>query len=127
MRLVAAGVLGAALASIAAVILGDYPLSGAVPWAAAVVIPGVIGVAMTVVAGRHHAVYWAVTGPLSAASIGWGVRIATGWGLDPVPAAAWASIGIALVWPLAWAGWILRRPPESSELTGPGAAKPPAG
>jgi hypothetical protein len=68
MRLVAAGGLGAAVAAAAAVILGDYPLSGAVPWLAAVVF-----------------------------------RIATGWGLDPVPRAAWTAIAIGLVWPIGWA------------------------
>jgi hypothetical protein len=109
MRLLAAGLLGAALAVAAAVILGDYPLSGAVPWAAAVVVPGVIGVTMAGTAGRHQAWLWAATGPLAAASFGWGVRIATGWGLDPVPATAWASMGITLVWPLAWAAVLFTR------------------
>jgi hypothetical protein len=103
MRLLAAGVAGAAVASVAAVILGDYPLSGSVPWVAAFLIPGVIGVTMTTVAGRHRAAMWAATGPLATASLGWGIRIATGWGLDPVPRAAWAAIALGLVWPLAFA------------------------
>jgi len=104
MRVVGAAVVGAAIASVSAVILGDYPLSGAVPWVAALLIPGVIGISMTAVAGRYRTVLWAVTGPLAAASLGWGIRIATGWGLDPVPDAAWAAIAIGLAWPLAWAG-----------------------
>jgi hypothetical protein len=103
MRLVAAGLAGAAVASIAAVILGDYPLSGSVPWVAAFLVPGVIGVSMTTVAGRHRTALWAATGPLGAASLGWGIRIATGWGLDPVPGTAWVAIALGLVWPLAWA------------------------
>jgi hypothetical protein len=109
MRLVAAGVLGAALAAAAAVVLGDYPLSGAVPWAAAVVVPALIGVVMTLTAAQHHALLWAVTGPLAAGSLAWGIRIATGWGLDPVPAAGWAAIAIGLVWPLAWAALLSAR------------------
>jgi hypothetical protein len=103
MRLVVAVVVGAGLASVSAVILGDYPLSGAVPWLAAIVIPGVVGACMVLVAGSHQVGLWTLTGPLGAASLGWGIRIATGWGLDPVPASCWAAIAIGLVWPLAWA------------------------
>jgi hypothetical protein len=114
MRLVAAGVLGAAIAAVAAVILGDYPLSGAVPWFAAVVIPGVIGVTLTAVAGRYRSALWAATGPLSAASLAWGVRIATGWGLDPVPRAAWTAIAIGLVWPIGWAALSRTRRPTTT-------------
>lgn len=102
MRTVVAVVVGAGIASIAAVILGDYPLSGSVPWLAALIVPGLIGIAMTMMDRRHRAVLWAATGPLAAGSLGWGVRIATGWGLDPVPAAAWAAIFLSLAWPVAW-------------------------
>ena len=103
MRLLAAGVAGAALTVASAVVLGDYPLSGSVPWLAAVIIPAVIGVTMTSVAGRHREVFWAATGLLSAVALGWGVRIATGWGLDPVPTSAWIAIAAGFAWPLAWA------------------------
>ena len=102
MRTVVAVVVGAGIAAIAAVIFGDYPLSGSVPWLAAVIVPGVIGVPMAALDRRHRAAMWAVAGPLAAGSLAWGVRIATGWGLDPVPAAAWAAIFIGLSWPVAW-------------------------
>jgi hypothetical protein len=115
MRVLAAGVLGAAVASAAAVILGEYPLSGSVPWLAALVVPAAIGLTMTTMARRHRPALWAATGPLAAASLAWGVRIATGWGLDPVPAAAWAAIAVGLVWPLGWAAWSrARRQPAAS-------------
>jgi hypothetical protein len=115
MRLLIAGVLGAAAAVAAAVILGDYPLSGTVPWVAALIIPAAIGLTMTSVAGAHRAALWAATGPLAAGSLAWGIRIATGWGLDPVPAAAWAAIALGLVWPLAWAALArMRRQPAAS-------------
>ena len=109
MRLLAAGLLGAVLAVAGAVILGDYPLSGAVPWVAAIVVPGVIGVVMSATARRHQAWLWVATGPLAAASFGWGVRIATGWGLDPVPTSAWVALAITLAWPLAWAAVLSAR------------------
>jgi hypothetical protein len=102
MRLVVAVLAGLTGVVSCAVVLGDYPLSGAVPWAAALLIPLLIGVAMTLVDHRHAGALWLMAGPLGAGSIAWGVRIATGWGLDPVPAAAWAAMVIALLWPPAW-------------------------
>lgn len=102
MRLLAAAVLGGATAVAAAVVLGDYPLSGSVPWLSAVLIPVLIGAVMVIVAGGHQTALWVATGPLAAISFAWGVRIATGWGLDPVPASCWAAGAIALVWPPAW-------------------------
>ena len=102
-RLLAGCALGAGVAALSAVVLGDYPLSGSVPWVAAILVPALVGIAMTSVAGRYRSALWAATGILSAAGIAWGVAIATGWGLDPVPGSAWAAIVIALVWPPALA------------------------
>lgn len=102
MRLIVAVLLGMGTATGCAVVLGDYPLSGSVPWLAAVVIPLVIGAIMSLVAGRHRPLLWLGTGPLSVAALGWGVRIATGWGLDPVPASCWVAMAIAFAWPVAW-------------------------
>lgn len=110
MRPLLAAVLGAATAAAGAVVLGDYPLSGPVPWLAAVVIPLLIGAVMTLVAGRHHRILWVATGPLALGSLAWGVRIATGWGLDPVAASCWAAMGVGLVWPVAWGLRPRRRP-----------------
>ena len=102
-RLVAASAAGVSLSVASAVVLGDYPLTGAVPWVAPVVIPLLIGVTMSAAAGSHRPLLWSTTGPLSAAAILWGVRIATGWGLDPMPGAWWAVTAVALVWPPGWA------------------------
>lgn len=102
MRPLVAALAGLAAAVAGAVVLGDYPLSGSVPWVAAGLIPLLIGVVSTAVAGRHRAAFWVATGPVGAAAVAWGVRIATGWGLDPVPATAWAAMAIALVWPPAF-------------------------
>ena len=109
MRPAAAVLSGAVVAAAAALVLGDYPLSGSVPWVAALLIPLLIGVAMTLVDSRHRTALWAATGPLAAASVGWGVWIASGRGLDPVPSAAWVAIGLALVWPPSWAAFEWRR------------------
>lgn len=101
MRLSLAVVLGVATAAGCAVVLGDYPLSGWIPWLAAVVIPLLIGAVMTLVSGRHRAALWMLAGPLALGAMAWGVRIATGWGLDPVPASSWAAMALALAWPVA--------------------------
>jgi hypothetical protein len=101
-RTVFAGLAGVAVAAGGAIVLGDYPLSGSVPWVAAIVIPLLIGVVMAMGAGTHQRELWVATGPLGALSMAWGVRIATGWGLDPVPASCWAAGAIALAWPPAW-------------------------
>jgi hypothetical protein len=102
MRLLLAGIAGAAAAAGGAVVLGDYPLSGSVPWFAALLIPLLVGVVMNAVAGSHRREMWMATGPLAALAMAWGVRIATGWGLDPVPDSCWAAGAIALVWPPAY-------------------------
>ena len=109
MRPVAAALSGTAVAAAAAVVLGDYPLSGSVPWVAAVLIPLLIGTVMALIDSRHRPALWAATGPLAAASVGWGVWIAGGRGLDPVPASAWAAIALALVWPVLYAAREHRR------------------
>ncbi|HET6966283.1 MAG TPA: hypothetical protein VFH58_16020 [Acidimicrobiales bacterium] len=111
MRLLLAALVGTAAVVACAVVLGDYPLSGSVPWLAALIIPLLIGGAMTLVAGAHRPALWMATGPLAAGSVAWGVRIATGWGLDPVPASCWAAIGLSLVWPTAWGLWRAGHPP----------------
>jgi hypothetical protein len=102
-RLLTAALLGAVTAVLGAVVLGDYPLSGSVPWLAAILIPFLIGAIMVIVADGYETSLWIVTGPLGATSVAWGVRISTGWGLDPVPASAWGAVAVALVWPPCWA------------------------
>lgn len=112
MRLAIAALLGIAVAVAGAVVLGDYPLSGSVPWLAAVVIPLLIGAVMTLTAGTHRRALWIATGPLAAGAVAWGVRIATGWGLEPVPASCWAAMAGALVWPVGCGLWPRRIRPS---------------
>ena len=101
-RLVLAALVGAAVTVVAAVVLGDYPLTGAVPWVTPVLIPLLIGVGMSLMAGGQNRWLWVATGPLAALSILWGARIATGWGLDPWPRSWWVVVAVALVWPPVW-------------------------
>lgn len=105
MRLLLAAVLGAAAVVACAVVLGDYPLSGSIPWVSALLIPLLIGGVMSLAAGAARPALWIATGPLAGGSMVWGIRIATGWGLDPVPASCWAALAIAVLWPPSWALW----------------------
>lgn len=126
MRLVLAVVAGVGTAAACAIVLGDYPLSGSVPWVAAGLIPLLIGTAATLTAGAHQRALWLATGPLALGAVAWGVRIATGWGLDPVPASCWFAMGLALLLPV---GWALTRPARDATVGrpgGPGPAAPPA-
>ena len=121
MRLLLAALLGAATAVLGAVVLGDYPLTGSVPWLAAILIPFLIGAIMVIVADGYETSLWIVTGPLGATSVAWGVRIATGWGLDPVPSSAWMAVAAALVWPPCWAAVVefRRNRPKKEEAAPP--------
>jgi hypothetical protein len=102
-RVMVALILGAGVAAAGAVVLGDYPLSGAVPWLAALIIPGLSGASMALAAGAGGPALLLslAAGAFGGGAVAWGVRIATGYGLDPVPASAWASIGLAAAWPVA--------------------------
>lgn len=126
MRVTLAAVTGLAVGVAGGIVLGDYPLSGSVPWVAALVIPLLIGSAMTLVAGGRRIALWAATGPLAAASYAWGVWIASGRGLDPVRTGVWAAGALALVWPLAWAALARRMPAGRPTSTAP-AARPGPG
>jgi hypothetical protein len=110
-RLIPAVLAGCSIACLAAETLGEYPLTGVIPWLACLIVPALIGTAMTAIAARFRGALWVATGPLSAACLAWGVSISTSWGIDPVPAAAWAEMAIGLTWPLAWALLVVRKRP----------------
>lgn len=101
-RLVLAVPVGVAVTVASAVVLGDYPLTGAVPWITPVLIPLLIGAAMTMTAATQKRWLWVATGPLGAVAVLWGARIATAWGLDPWPVSWWGVAAVALVWPPTW-------------------------
>ena len=105
-RAAASALIGTAVAVVSAVVLGDYPVTGAVMWTAAVVVPLLVGVSMVLVAGasrpRAARWWWVATGFLSAGSTAWGLRIATGWGLDPTPVFAWLAVAVSGLWPGVW-------------------------
>lgn len=113
-RMVLAALAGAAVTVASAVVLGDYPLTGAVPWITPVLIPLLIGVAMVLTAGTQKRWLWVATGPLGAVAVLWGARIATAWGIDPWPVSWWGVAAVALVWPPAWGVLSTRRAAPAS-------------
>lgn len=72
------------------------------------IVPALVAVVVTAGADRHRRQLWILTGPLSVASIAWGVAIASTWGLDPVPISAWWADAASLLWPVTW-GVLSRR------------------
>lgn len=71
-RPAAAVASGLAVTAASAVVLGDYPLSGAVPWITPILVPLLIGAAMTLIDRLHAPGLWMLTGPLAALGVLWG-------------------------------------------------------
>ena len=86
MRSVLALALGAAVAVVLALIVGEYPFAGFTPYLVAAAVPAIIGTVVVWTGRRHPDRLWAASGLLGGASIGWALWISTGHGLDPVPA-----------------------------------------
>ena len=100
-RVALALAVGAAVAVLAAVTVGEYPLSAADIWLAALIVPALIGSIMAAI-GRRPRSLWVAAGPLAGGSVGWGIGISTTWGIEPVPADAWFALAAAALWPVVW-------------------------
>lgn len=120
-RTVLAMVIGAVLAALAAVILGEYNFSGAVPWVAGVAVPAIVGEATALVAGEPiRPETWLVVAALSAGGLAWGAWISEGGGLSPIPLGGWVAVALGALIPIlfALAGVTMgkenrqRRPPD---------------
>lgn len=101
MRSVLALALGAVVAVVLALIVGEYPFAGFTPYLVALMVPAIIGTVVVWTGRRHPDRLWAATGLLGGASVGWALWISTGRGLDPVPTGGWIAIALAVAWPLA--------------------------
>ncbi|MDQ6784900.1 MAG: hypothetical protein M3063_15985 [Actinomycetota bacterium] len=119
MRFVVALAIGAVLAVVLALILGEYPFVGFTPYLAATVVPAIIGTAVVWTGRRHSDLLWAATGLLAGASIGWSLWISTGRGIDPVPTSGWIAVAVAVAWPMAWSGLVARRNRRTPSAAGP--------
>ena len=121
-RLVVALVAGAAVAVLAAVTVGEYPLSAADIWLAALIVPALLGAIMSSI-GRRSRPLWIATGPIAGGAIGWGIGISSSWGIEPVPVDAWLALAAATVWPIVWGLVMFNRQAESAgDRRAPGSA-----
>lgn len=85
----------------AAVILGEYELTGATPWLSGVVVGFLIGEVMLAVARRRSLLLAVVAAGVAAGSLLWAGWISSGEGVAPYPAMAWVAAALAA----AVAGW----------------------
>lgn len=116
-RIALAFVVGAAGAVLAAATLGEYSLSAANVWLAAVIVPALLGTIMSAI-GRRARLMWIATGPIAGATLGWGIGISSSWGIEPVPVDAWLALAAATVWPIVRGVVIVNRSGSSGEATG---------
>lgn len=98
----------------AAVTIGEYPLSAADVWLAAIIVPALLGSIMSTIAKRRRA-FWLAAGPLAGGAVGWGIGISTTWGIEPVPVDAWFALVFAALWPIGWGALMFSRPASRSQ------------
>ena len=94
-RVLLALVLGAAVAALGALILGEYEFTGALPWVAGPLFGLLIGEVVVSVGRSHHVVVAAVVAVLSFAGIAWAGWIDSTQGVEPVKAVVWVSALLA--------------------------------
>ena len=94
-RRIGAGVVVVAVATLGALILGEYEFSGVMPYAAGVLFGLVLGEIAVAVAGGRSGAVGVVTGAAGAAGLVWAAWISSGEGLRPFPAVAWVAAAIA--------------------------------
>ena len=94
MRLVLAVIAGAAVAAFGGLILGEYPFTGLMPYAAGLLFALVVAEVILSV-GAQPGVASAVAAALcTVGGLGWAIWISSGQGLAPVPPGAWVALGI---------------------------------
>lgn len=80
-------------------VLGEYSVSGATPWVAALAVPLAAGEALSAVGGTRRRWVWPVAGAVAAAGLAWGVWLSTGRGVDPWPAGGSVAVVAGGGWP----------------------------
>jgi len=108
-------VLGAGVAALGALILGEYEFTGTLPWLAGPLFGLVIGEVVVGVGRSHHPAVAAMAAVLSFTGIAWAGWIDSTQGVEPIKTAVWGSALLA-----AAAGFLrirgLRRPRPATDL-----------
>ena len=104
-------VCGAAVAAVGALVLGEYELSGALPFVAGPLFGLVVG-EVVVGVGRDRSLPVAVVaGGLAFGGMAWAGWIDSSEGLEPVKGAVWPAAALAVVVALARTADLRRTPP----------------
>jgi membrane associated rhomboid family serine protease len=115
-RLLLAIVLGGLAAAFGALLLGEYPFSGATPWIAGLLFGYVVAEIVVSVSHRRGILLGLLAAAFSAAALLWSGWISAGDGKQRYPAMAWVAAAVAVVVALLRAGPALgrraRRPRE---------------
>src|SRR4051794_30739301 len=93
-QLVAAG-LAAAVAGLGALMVGEYPFTGWMPYVTGVVFGGVIAEVILAVARRGSVRLAIVAGVLAGGGVAYAVWDDSGYGLRSVANAAWLGVGLS--------------------------------
>jgi ABC-type cobalamin transport system permease subunit len=88
---------GGITAALGALILGEYPFSGATPYVAGLLYALVVSEVVLSIGRRHSLAGGVALGLVCGAGMGWAVWISTGRGVTPVPAGGWVAVAIAVV------------------------------
>jgi membrane associated rhomboid family serine protease len=120
-RLLLAVLVAGLAAAFGALLLGEYPFSGATPWVAGVLFGYVVAEIVVSVGRRRGILLGLLAAVFAAAALLWAGWISAGDGKQPYPAMAWAAAAVAVVVALLRAG-----PPIGKRARRPREVVPPA-
>lgn len=106
MRLALALLAGAAVAALAALILGEYEMTGWTPYLTGVAFGLVVGETVTGIGRRGGSAVAGACAVLAAGGMVWAAWISSGRDWSYVPGAAWVGVALAAG---CGAGWVWRR------------------
>ncbi len=103
MRLTLSLVVGAAVAALGALILGEYEFDWLLTGLGGPLVGVVIAEVVTAVGGRRGWVPAVAAAGFAAGALAWAAWITSGQGLEPYPPLAWLAMGLAAAAALVWA------------------------
>jgi hypothetical protein len=96
-RLVVGVVLGAALAALGALLLGEYPFTGVMPYVSGVLFALVVAEVIVSVSRRSGRATAVAAAMCTAGGLAWGVWISVGEGKAPIPIGGWVAVVVGFV------------------------------
>lgn len=102
MRQLLAAVAAAVVASVGAIVLGEYDLVGLVALLSGVLFGLAVTEAAIAVAHRLTRPTALVTAAISGLGFTWAVWIATNHFRDPIPVSAWVGVALSIAGSIAW-------------------------